>query len=101
MESLGLDGSAPDAVPRNRIGSISQREREVLVMVAQGYTNRQIAAQLMVSVKSVESYRARVQEKLGLHTRVELLRYALAIGLLRSDGQANPQYASGFEREPS
>lgn len=101
MESLGLDGSAPDAVPRNMIGSISQREREVLVMVAQGYTNRQIAAQLMVSVKSVESYRARVQEKLGLHTRVELLRYALAIGLLRSDGQANPQYASGFERDPS
>ncbi|HJT19772.1 MAG TPA: response regulator transcription factor [Nitrospira sp.] len=101
MESLGLDGPAPDAVTRNRAGLISQREREVLVMVAQGYTNRQIAERLMVSVKSIESYRARVQEKLGLQTRVELLRYALAIGLLRSDGQTNPQYASGFEPEPS
>lgn len=100
MDALGLHDSAPDAVTRSRIGSISQREREVLVMVAQGYTNRQIAERLTVSVKSVESYRARVQEKLGLQTRVELLRYALAIGLLCPDGQMNRHYASGLEHEP-
>lgn len=88
-ESLGLDGSAPDVITRNRSGSLSQREREVLVMVAQGYTNRQIAESLSVSVKSVESYRARAQDKLGLHTRVELHRYALAAGLLHLDSHAD------------
>lgn len=96
MDSLGLDGSPPDATTRNEGTSISHREREVLVMVAQGHTNRQIAERLRVSVKSVESYRTRVQEKLGLDTRVEILRYALATGLVRSDGLADPPLPSGF-----
>ncbi len=84
--ALGVDPSGADASLRNRSSSLSKRECEVLIMVAQGYTNRQIAERLDLSVKSVESYRARVQEKLGLQTRVQLHRYALATGLLRADG---------------
>lgn len=88
--ALGVDLSDTDGALHERSRSFSKREREVLIMVAQGYTNRQIAERLELSVKSVESYRARVQEKLGLQTRVQLHRYALATGLLRADGLDEP-----------
>ncbi|OGC94405.1 MAG: DNA-binding response regulator [candidate division Zixibacteria bacterium RBG_16_53_22] len=65
---------------------LSQREREVLTLVAQGYTNQQIADRLYLSVKTVETYKARVMEKLNLQSRVELVRYALQHGLLSKDG---------------
>lgn len=97
-ESLGVGGSALDIISRNRSGSLSHREREVLVMVAQGHTNRQIAESLSVSVKSVESYRARAQEKLGLSTRVELHRYAMATGLLHIDGLTDSLRPTIFDR---
>jgi two-component system response regulator NreC len=83
--SLGFDLSGAET-REDGTSALSKREGEVLTMVAEGHTNRQIAERLGVSVKSVESYRTRVQEKLGLQTRVELHRYALARGLLRSDG---------------
>jgi two-component system response regulator NreC len=61
---------------------LSPREREVLRMVALGYTNQQIADQLYLSVKTVETYRARLMEKLELRSRSALVRYALRRGLL-------------------
>ncbi len=61
---------------------LSQREREVLRLIAQGYTNKQVADKFFLSIKTVESYKARVMEKLDLHSRVELVRYALEQGLL-------------------
>jgi DNA-binding NarL/FixJ family response regulator len=61
---------------------LSDREREVLRLVAQGHTNQQIAERLAISVKTVEVYRARLMTKLGLKTRVDLVRYALSVGLL-------------------
>ncbi len=61
---------------------LSQREREVLTSVAHGYTNQQIADSLGLSVKTVETYRARVAEKVGLKNRADLVRYALDAGLL-------------------
>ena len=61
---------------------LSQREREVLCLVAQGYMNKDIAERLHLSVKSVETYRARIAEKLGLRSRADLVRYALEVGLL-------------------
>jgi DNA-binding NarL/FixJ family response regulator len=61
---------------------LSSREREVLILLAQGYTHRQIAAQIYLSVKSVETYRARIAQKLELHSRADLIRYAHASGLL-------------------
>jgi len=67
---------------------LSQREREVLTSVAHGYTNQQIADSLGLSVKTVETYRARVAEKVGLRNRADLVRYALEAGLLARDKAA-------------
>jgi DNA-binding NarL/FixJ family response regulator len=69
---------------------LSQREREVLELVAQGYTNQQIADQLGLSVKTVETYRARLVEKLGLQSRAELVRYALDSGLFGGETSSTP-----------
>jgi two-component system response regulator NreC len=64
---------------------LSQREREVLRLVALGHTNQEIADQLYLSVKTVETYRARVMDKLELQSRSALVRYALQRGLLDND----------------
>lgn len=61
---------------------LTAREREVLTLIAQGYSNHEIAEQLTVSVKTIETHKARIQEKLGLRTRAELVRYAIQKGLL-------------------
>jgi len=61
---------------------ISQRERDVLYLLALGYTNQEIAAQLFISVRTVETHRAHIMRKLGLETRAELVLYALANGLI-------------------
>lgn len=67
--------------------SLSQREHEVLKLVAEGYTNQTIADKLFLSVKTVESYRARLMSKLGLRSRADLTRFALDVGILTSDGK--------------
>lgn len=64
---------------------LSKREMEILILVATGHTNRQIAERLALSVKSVETYRARLMDKLGTQSRAELVRYALERGLLSPD----------------
>lgn len=61
---------------------LSEREREVLKLIALGYTAGEIAEQLALSPKSIETYRARIMQKLDLHSRAALVRYALARGLL-------------------
>ena len=61
---------------------LTPREVQVLRLIAQGYSNVQVAEALVISVKTVESHRARIVEKLGLRSRVELVRYALGKGLL-------------------
>jgi two-component system response regulator NreC len=60
---------------------LSGREQQVLKFVAQGYSSQQIAKRVFVSVKTVETYRARIADKLGLRTRSELVRYAIRMGL--------------------
>lgn len=62
---------------------LSERETEVLIMVAKGYTNQQIAEQLVVSIKTVETHRRRIRKKLGLNRRSELVRYAFQQGLMQ------------------
>lgn len=62
--------------------ALSTREREVLQFAAQGLTNREVAERLFLSVKTVESYRARLMAKLHLKSRAELVRYAIQQGLL-------------------
>jgi DNA-binding NarL/FixJ family response regulator len=61
---------------------LSHRESQVLEMVAFGHTLVEIASYLSVSQKSVETYRGRIREKLGLRTRAEIVRYALELGIL-------------------
>jgi len=61
---------------------LTPRELDVLNRIVQGYTNRQIAEELKLSVRTVEGYRANMSEKLGLHSRAELVRYAREHGLL-------------------
>jgi len=63
--------------------ALSEREREALGLVARGHTAAEIAALLSLSVKTVETYRARGMEKLGLRSRAQLVQFALARGLLR------------------
>ncbi len=61
---------------------LSEREEEVLRLLARGYTNQEIATRLFVSVKTVETYRGRLAQKLGLKKRAEIVRFALETGLL-------------------
>ncbi len=61
---------------------LSEREREVLQLVAQGYANHEIAERLVLSVKTVETYRARIADKTGVRSRAALYRYARDRGLL-------------------
>jgi two-component system response regulator NreC len=61
---------------------LSDRELQVLQLVARGYSNQEIAEQLAVSVKTVETYRSRFRDKLGLRTRSDVVRFALEMGLL-------------------
>jgi two-component system, NarL family, response regulator NreC len=65
---------------------LSDREREVLRLLALGYTNQEIAQQLFLSVRTAETHRARIMQKLGLTTRAELVRHAIDRGLLAEDG---------------
>ena len=65
---------------------LSEREIEVLRRIALGYTNSEIAEQLFLSIRTVESHRAHIQQKLGLTTRSELVRYALDNGLVETAG---------------
>ncbi|MBJ6126992.1 response regulator transcription factor [Microvirga splendida] len=62
--------------------SLSQREDEVLRLTAQGYSNKEIAARLDVSIKTVETYKTRAAEKLGLRTRADIVRYGASHGWL-------------------
>jgi two-component system response regulator NreC len=85
---------APDALPRppRAPGAspkppkpLSKREREVLRLLAQGNSNQQIADAIRLSVKTVETYRTRLSEKLGLKGRAELFRFASESGILDAD----------------
>jgi two-component system response regulator NreC len=72
------------APPSSRPDGLSQRELDVLRLIALGHTNTEIAEQLFLSVRTVETHRARVQQKLGLSSRAELVRYALERDLVRA-----------------
>lgn len=71
-----------EAARRAADDPLSEREREVLRLLALGHTNQEIAKQLYISVRTAETHRAHIMQKLGLGTRAELVRYALANGML-------------------
>jgi two-component system response regulator NreC len=64
---------------------LTEREREVLKLVAEGYSGTEIAEQLVISPKTVDTYRERIMQKLGLRHRYELVRYALRKGMLKAE----------------
>jgi len=76
-----LRGAQGDA-SKSEYEGLTNREREVLKLTAEGFTNQEIAEKLVISPKTVDTYRQRVMEKLNLHRRSELVRYALQKGLL-------------------
>jgi two-component system, NarL family, response regulator NreC len=81
---LGARLVSAEAVERARAEDdpLSEREREVLRLLALGHTNQEIAKELYLSVRTVETHRAHIMQKLRITTRAELVRYALEQGLL-------------------
>jgi two-component system response regulator NreC len=65
-----------------QVSILSDRELQVLTLVARGYTSAEIAKQIFVGVKTIETYRSRLAEKLGLRTRSDIIRFAAQMGLL-------------------
>jgi two-component system response regulator NreC len=84
---LGARMVAADAEARAAAAAdpLSTREREVLKLLALGHTNQEIAKQLYISVRTAETHRAHIMQKLGLSTRAGLVRHAIAHGLLAED----------------
>jgi two-component system response regulator NreC len=76
--------SSTDTAANSPFNKLSAREKEVLGLIAQGHTNQAVADQLEVSVKTIESYRSRLMEKLGFQNRADLTRFAVEQGLLSS-----------------
>lgn len=72
--------SAKEGLPS---GDLSEREMEVMRLIALGYSNKEIAFKLDISVRTVETYKVRLMEKLSFHSRAEIVRYALLQGWLQ------------------
>jgi len=72
----------PAASERERFDKLTQRERDVLRLVAQGYSAPEIGERLFISPKTVDTYKQRIQEKLGLAHRSDYVQLALKLGLL-------------------
>lgn len=85
-EQSERDDIEPDSPPRDeaqlRLDSLSERETEVFRLVAFGHSNSEIADMMFLSVKTIETYKARLMKKLSLGTRAELVRAALEVGIL-------------------
>ncbi|HEU4976119.1 MAG TPA: response regulator transcription factor [Baekduia sp.] len=82
---LGAQLAAAPPEPSGPPDDLTEREVEILRLIALGHTNAEIGAQLYLSVRTVESHRAHIQQKLRLSTRAELVRYALDRGLLQPE----------------
>jgi len=79
-----LVAAETEALKRAESDPLSEREHEVLILLARGFTNQEIAKQLYISVRTAETHRAHVMQKLRFQTRAELVEYALTNGLLES-----------------
>jgi two-component system response regulator NreC len=88
--ALGARLAAAEADEHDRAEAdpLSEREHQVLLLLALGHTNQEIAKQLFISVRTAETHRARIMQKLRLASRAELVRYALATGALQLERTA-------------
>jgi DNA-binding NarL/FixJ family response regulator len=86
--ALGARIAAADADAERSAAEdpLSDREREVLRLLALGHTNQEIAKMLFVSVRTAETHRAHIMQKLRISTRAELVRYAISRGVLEDQG---------------
>jgi DNA-binding NarL/FixJ family response regulator len=89
-------GRLPSAIEtaisaRRPLSRLSARQREVLLSVAEGRSTRAIADRLGLSIKTVESHRGAMMRRLGLHDVASLVRYAVRMGLVSSDGLVRQQ----------
>ena len=82
VEEVIHGSNTMNELPFDTFELLSQREKEVLRLITQGYTNQEIAGRLSLSIKTVETYKARMMEKLNINNRAELVRYAMQRGLL-------------------
>lgn len=82
MPSLVSPLPKTDGHGEKQVDTLSAREIEVLRLIVKGYTNRQIGQELNISVRTVETHRSNVMEKLNMHSRVELVHYAMEHGLI-------------------
>lgn len=79
---------------RSTYSKLTHREREILAMIGTGQTNLEIAARLSLSINTVQTHRSHIIDKLDLHSRAELMRYALRIGVLQETPEPDPQASS-------
>lgn len=82
MRTLLEESNQSSNAAHNSLVALTPREIEILKLIVEGYTNRQIGEELNISVRTVEGHRSNLSVKLGLHSRVELVRYAREHGLI-------------------
>ena len=73
---------SPDEEAVRMVFSLTERERQVLVLIAQGLSTKKAAVQLGISYKTADSHRSRILEKLGVHETASMVRYAIRAGLI-------------------
>jgi len=73
---------SPSAVEARQPPILTEREKEVVRLVAEGLSSREIAERLCISVKTVETHRAHILEKIGAHSTAELIKYAIREGIV-------------------
>ncbi|MGZ5228341.1 MAG: response regulator [Burkholderiales bacterium] len=90
-----LQRNTPGAEDKRRLGLLSERELDVLRLVAEGHSGTVIGEQMQISSKTVDTYKQRINEKLGLAGRPAYVRFALRVGLLRAgfDGAARASHS--------
>ena len=97
---IAADQFAPPAAGEARGVELSEQEGVAVRLIALGYSNKEIAARLKLSVKTVETYKARAMEKLGLKSRVDLVRYAAKRGWLTGAGPAEHAHPTPTRGSP-
>jgi DNA-binding NarL/FixJ family response regulator len=74
---------AQAGTPQDLLASLTTRQREILKLIAEGQSTKEIGSNLNISVKTVESHRAKLAEKLGIHDVAGLVRFAIRMGLIQ------------------
>jgi DNA-binding NarL/FixJ family response regulator len=85
LRRLGNHAQAREVSPAPQGAQLTPRQREVLQLIAEGRTTQEIAERLQVGVKTVETHRAQLMERLDIHDVAGLVRYAIRTGLVSSD----------------